>query len=61
MRRLRYAWFLARTIASGNFRSLKRQKAFWGGYSGYVKDLDGHLWEVAHNPLFCVGPADENA
>ena len=23
------------------------QKVFWGGYSGYYKDLDGHLWEVA--------------
>ncbi len=27
-------------------------KVFWGGYSGYFKDLDGHLWEVAHNPFF---------
>jgi uncharacterized protein len=24
----------------------------WGGYSGYLADLDGHLWEVAHNPFF---------
>ena len=24
----------------------------WGGYSGYFEDLDGHLWEVAHNPHF---------
>jgi len=23
---------------------------FWGGYSGYFKDLDGHLWEIAWNP-----------
>ena len=23
---------------------------FWGGYSGYFHDLDGHLWEVAWNP-----------
>ncbi|HEX2054199.1 MAG TPA: VOC family protein [Actinomycetota bacterium] len=23
---------------------------FWGGYSGYFLDLDGHLWEVAWNP-----------
>jgi len=37
------------------------QKVFWGGYSGYFKDLDGHLWEVAHNPLFWVGPEDDNA
>ncbi len=37
----------------------KPQKVFWGGYSGYFKDLDGHLWEVAYNPLFWVGPKDE--
>ena len=24
---------------------------FWGGYAGYFKDLDGHLWEVVWNPL----------
>ncbi len=26
--------------------------ADWGGYSGYVRDPDGHLWEVANNPGF---------
>jgi len=35
------------------------QKVFWGGYSGYFRDPDGHLWEVAHNPHFWVGPRDE--
>lgn len=34
------------------------QKTFWGGYSGYIKDPDGHLWEIAHNPFFWVGPED---
>ena len=34
------------------------QKVFWGGYSGYFKDLDGHLWELAHNPFFWIGPAE---
>ncbi|MBM6596174.1 VOC family protein [Microvirga pudoricolor] len=29
---------------------------FWGGYSGYFADPDGHLWEVAWNPSF---PLDE--
>ena len=24
------------------------QTAFWGGYSGYFSDPDGHLWEVAY-------------
>jgi hypothetical protein len=37
------------------------RKTFWGGYSGYFKDPDGHLWEIAHNPHFWVGPADETA
>ncbi|MBS1688362.1 MAG: VOC family protein [Bacteroidetes bacterium] len=26
------------------------QKAFWGGYSGYFQDPDGHLWEILYNP-----------
>jgi uncharacterized glyoxalase superfamily protein PhnB len=26
------------------------QQVFWGGYSGYFADPDGHLWEVAWNP-----------
>jgi catechol 2,3-dioxygenase-like lactoylglutathione lyase family enzyme len=26
------------------------KEVFWGGYSGYFTDPDGHLWEVAHNP-----------
>lgn len=25
-------------------------KTFWGGYSGYVQDPDGHVWEIAWNP-----------
>jgi predicted lactoylglutathione lyase len=28
------------------------QKAFWDGYSGYFKDLDGYLFEVAFNPFW---------
>jgi uncharacterized protein len=27
------------------------QKVFWGGYSSYFKDPDGHLFEVAYNPF----------
>jgi catechol 2,3-dioxygenase-like lactoylglutathione lyase family enzyme len=26
------------------------EKVFWGGYSGYFADPEGHLWEVAYNP-----------
>lgn len=28
------------------------QKVYWGGYSGYFKDLDGYLFEVAYNPYW---------
>ncbi len=27
------------------------QKVHWGGYSAYVSDLDGNLWEIAFNPF----------
>ncbi|MCB0632141.1 MAG: VOC family protein [Saprospiraceae bacterium] len=27
------------------------EKVFWGGYSGYFSDPDGHLFEVAYNPF----------
>jgi uncharacterized glyoxalase superfamily protein PhnB len=31
------------------------QQAFWRGYSGYISDPDGVLWEFAHVPHFeCV-------
>ena len=26
------------------------EDTFWGGYSGYFTDPDGHLWEIAWNP-----------
>ena len=25
---------------------------FYGGYAGSFRDLDGHAWEIAHNPGF---------
>ena len=34
-------------------RLLKQpETTFWGGYTGYFTDPDGHIWEVAHNPGF---------
>ena len=30
------------------------QDVFWGGYSGYFADPDGHPWEVAWNPHFPI-------
>jgi catechol 2,3-dioxygenase-like lactoylglutathione lyase family enzyme len=32
---------------------------FWGGYSGYFQDPDGHLWEVAWNPQWSEQASDQ--
>lgn len=50
---------LAQAVAAGAALVKPAQKVFWGGYSGYFSDPDGYLWEVAHNPLFWVGPRDD--
>jgi predicted lactoylglutathione lyase len=34
------------------------EKVFWGGYSSKFHDLDGHIWEIAHNPFT---PVDKNS
>ncbi len=30
------------------------RETFWGGYAGYFRDPDGHLWEIAWNPQWPV-------
>ena len=40
----------AEWLAAGASSVVEPHKAFWGGYSSYVADPDGHLWEIAHNP-----------
>jgi catechol 2,3-dioxygenase-like lactoylglutathione lyase family enzyme len=52
---------VTQAVEAGATLVKKPQKVFWGGYSGYFKDPDGHLWEVAHNPHFWVGPRDAGA
>ncbi len=49
---------MAQAVAAGARLVKPAQPVFWGGYAGYFADPDGYLWEVAHNPLFWVGPAD---
>jgi len=49
---------VAEAVAAGATLVKAPQKVFWGGYSGYFSDPDGHLWEVAYNPHFWVGPRD---
>ena len=48
-------------LSAGATLSKAAQKSSWGGYSGYFKDPDSYLWEVAHIPFFWTGPKDENA
>jgi len=52
---------ISQAVDAGATLVKQPQKVFWGGYSGYFSDPDGHLWEVAYNPLFQVGPVDEDA
>ena len=42
---------LREAVAAGAKLLKPGQKVFWGGYSGYFSDPDGHLWEVAYNPF----------
>ncbi|MBS1777041.1 MAG: VOC family protein [Bacteroidetes bacterium] len=49
---------ILKTVAQFGATIIKpAQKVYWGGYSGYFKDLDGHLFEVAYNPFWNI---DEN-
>ncbi|HET8633791.1 MAG TPA: VOC family protein [Gemmatimonadales bacterium] len=38
---------MARAAAAGATIVKPAAPAFWGGYSGYFQDPDGHVWEVA--------------
>lgn len=39
-------------LAAGATALKRPEKVFWGGYSGYWADPDGHVWEVAMNPFW---------
>ena len=45
---------LAEAAAAGGVIARSAHETFWGGYSGYFADPDGHLWEVAHNPFWTI-------
>ena len=47
---------LQQAVAAGATLLKAAHATDWGGYSGYFADPDGHLWEVACNPHFWVGP-----
>jgi predicted lactoylglutathione lyase len=45
-------------IIGAGARPLKPPQAtFWGGYSAYAADPEGHVWEIAHNPFFPLDAA----
>ncbi|RUS59732.1 VOC family protein [Pseudorhodobacter sp. E13] len=44
----------AAALAAGGTGLKAPEKVFWGGYSGYWADLDGHVWEVAMNPFWSL-------
>jgi len=42
----------AMALAAGATPLKSPEKVFWGGYSGYYADPDGHVWELAMNPFW---------
>jgi catechol 2,3-dioxygenase-like lactoylglutathione lyase family enzyme len=50
---------LAAAAAAGGRVLKPGAERFWGGYSGYFADPEGHIWEVAWNPHFPI--ADDGA
>lgn len=47
---------LEETVKAGASLLKPAREVFWGGYSGYFADPDGHAWEVAWNEAW---PIDE--
>lgn len=43
---------LTRALDAGATLLRKAETVFWGGYTAYFADPDGHIWEIAHNPGF---------
>lgn len=46
----------ATALAAGASALKAPEKVFWGGYSGYFADPDGHVWELAMNPFWPLAP-----
>lgn len=50
---------MARAALAGATLVKPAHETFWGGYSGYFQDPDGHLWEVVWNPHWYEDPLDQ--
>ncbi|SCG73109.1 hypothetical protein GA0070609_4799 [Micromonospora echinaurantiaca] len=47
---------LAAAAAAGAEVTRPARETFYGGYAGCFADPDGHVWEIAWNPGFPLGP-----
>jgi uncharacterized protein len=45
---------MAEALRAGAIVTDPARDRFWGGYSGYFHDPDGHLWEIVWNPQWPV-------
>ena len=45
---------IQQAVAAGAEIQKDPEEASWGGYSGYFRDPDGFMWEVAWNPHFWI-------
>ena len=47
---------IERAREAGGTITREPSQTFYGGYAGVFRDLDGHAWEIAHNPGFGLTP-----
>lgn len=45
---------VAQAVQAGATLTRAAASTPWGGYSAYLADPDGHLWEIAHNPFWTI-------
>jgi catechol 2,3-dioxygenase-like lactoylglutathione lyase family enzyme len=50
---------MAQVGAAGAVIVKPAHTTFWGGYTGYFQDPDGHVWEVAFNPQWVAEQQDQ--
>jgi catechol 2,3-dioxygenase-like lactoylglutathione lyase family enzyme len=50
---------MARAASAGATVVKPAHDTFWGGYSGYFQDPDGHLWEAVWNPQWAEDLLDD--
>jgi uncharacterized glyoxalase superfamily protein PhnB len=42
-------------LAAGATELKRPERVVWGGYSSYVADPEGNIWELAYNPYWPIG------